>query len=372
MDSQSFRILILTKRQYMNKDLIDDSYGRFREIPLELALRGHKIKGLCLSYKNKKKGYFSDGPVIWESLNAGSLKFPGLFRFIRRASQLAQRTDVILASSDSFYGVLACLIGRRFHIPVVFDLYDNFEFYLAARLPVVKQLYRWAIKTCDAVTCISKPLARLIHSYGRRERVYIMENAVRQDLFKPRNRTMCRKELGLPVEAHLIGTAGALHNNRGIKHLFTAFAKLKSRHPDLHLVLAGHREQDVLIPDHPDVHYFGTLNIEVVPKLISTLDVAAICNLENAFGRYCFPQKVREIMACDIPLVAAQVESMKELFHAFPEWLYAPDDPENLARVLEHRLSDRRTAYENVVAWRDLAILLEHIFKTVCHKRLKY
>ncbi len=31
------KILVLTKRQYMGKDLIGDRFGRFRELPLELA-----------------------------------------------------------------------------------------------------------------------------------------------------------------------------------------------------------------------------------------------------------------------------------------------------------------------------------------------
>ena len=48
------QILVLTKRQYMNKDLIDDRFGRFREIPLEMALKKHKVYGICLSYKKKE------------------------------------------------------------------------------------------------------------------------------------------------------------------------------------------------------------------------------------------------------------------------------------------------------------------------------
>jgi hypothetical protein len=31
------KIFVLTKRQYMGKDLLDDRFGRFRELPLELA-----------------------------------------------------------------------------------------------------------------------------------------------------------------------------------------------------------------------------------------------------------------------------------------------------------------------------------------------
>jgi len=38
----------------MSKDLIDDRFGRFREIPLALGQTGHKVQGLCLSYSSSK------------------------------------------------------------------------------------------------------------------------------------------------------------------------------------------------------------------------------------------------------------------------------------------------------------------------------
>ena len=137
------KILVLTKRQYTHKDLIDDRYGRLRELPLQLALRKHMVSGLCLSYQKKRKGDV-DGPVEWESINAGPLKIPGLIRFFRRASQLAANADAIWACSDSIYGIIGCLLASKYRIPLVFDLYDNFEYFLAARLPIIKQLYRRA------------------------------------------------------------------------------------------------------------------------------------------------------------------------------------------------------------------------------------
>jgi len=74
------QILVLTKRQYMHKDLIDDRFGRFREIPLALAQMRHQVKGLCLSYQEKNEGWLKDGPVLWKSINAGALKIVGLIR----------------------------------------------------------------------------------------------------------------------------------------------------------------------------------------------------------------------------------------------------------------------------------------------------
>ena len=49
------KILVLTKRRYMGKDLLDDRFGRFRELPLELARLGHQVRGLCLSYRPRNE-----------------------------------------------------------------------------------------------------------------------------------------------------------------------------------------------------------------------------------------------------------------------------------------------------------------------------
>ena len=298
------RILVLTKRQYMKKDLLDDHFGRFREIPLELAKMGHRVTGLCLSYRPKMEGWVSDGPIRWKSINAGLLKFIGLKRFIYEARRLAADADIIWACSDSFYGVIAHRLSISYRTPFIFDLYDNFENYLVARLPVIRSLYRTAVRNCAAVTCVSRPLAGLVESYGRRRNVFVLQNAVRKDLFIPLDRNECRRELGLPENCLLVGTAGALNKNRGVDKLFPAFARLKASHPDLHLAVAGPR--DIPIPQNPHIHDLGKLPLEKVPTFMNSLDVAVICVNDDGFGRYCHPQKVGEIMACNVPLVAAE------------------------------------------------------------------
>ena len=358
------QILVLTKRQYMSKDLLDDRFGRFREIPLALGQMGHEVKGLCLSYSKRNEGWVQDGPVLWKSINATRLKLPGLLRFIVEAQKLAKKSDVIWACSDSFYGIIGYFLSLKYHIPLVFDLYDNFEYFLMARMPIIKQLYRWVIRKSAAITCVSRPLARLVRSYRKNGRVYVIENAVRKDLFKPMIKKTCRDVLKLPQNARLVGTAGALDRNRGIQFLFEAFDMLKTKHLGLHLVLAGPR--NIRIPFDNRVHDLGILPLEKVPILLNALDVVIICNRENEFGRYCFPQKAREIMACDIPLIAARVGSMAELLKNHSEWLFDPDDASDLARVLENRLGDRRTGYEKVLSWSEVATELEKIFINLC------
>jgi glycosyltransferase involved in cell wall biosynthesis len=343
----------------MNKDLIDDRYGRFREIPLALAQMGHQVKGICLSYRPKNEGRIQDGPVEWESINLGQTKILGLRRFIKRSSHYAKSVDVIWACSDSIYGIFGYMLSAKYSTPLIFDLYDNFEYYLAAKLPIIKQLYHHALRNCSAVTCVSCPLAELVNFYGKKENVVVLENAVRDDLFFPMEIKSCRADLGLPTNSQLIGTAGALEDNRGIQSLYGAFDILKDRYPDLHLVLAGPRKAN--LPRGNRIHDLGVLPLEKVPLLLNALDVAVICNRNSEFGKYCFPQKAAEIMACDVPLIAARVGSMAGLFKDRPAWLFTPESKKDLATAIEYRLAHRNTDYTNVPSLQKAAEILEKI-----------
>ena len=356
------RILVLTKRQYMNKDLLDDRFGRFREIPLSLSQMGHEVIGLCLSYSHRNEGWIKDGHVLWKSINASRFKIPGVTRFLFDALKFAPKSDVIWACSDSLYGIIGCLVGRIAKKPVIFDIYDNFEEFYIAHLPVLKQLYHWAIRHSEAITCLSKPFAKLIqHQYRRSEKIYPIEFAVRSDLFKPLNPEKCRESLLLPLNARIIGTAGGLYKNRGVDLLIHAFLNLRDKYLDLHLALVGPLDTNLQIPEDSRIHYLGIFPFEKVPYFINSLDIAVVCYADDEYGKYCFPQKTREFMACDVPIIAAQVGSLKELFKDQPEWLYEPGNLHSLIRVLENRFDDRTTHYTPPPTWADLAQILESI-----------
>jgi glycosyltransferase involved in cell wall biosynthesis len=346
----------------MNKDLIDDRFGRFREIPLALAQMGQEVIGLCLSYAPRIEGRVKDGPVLWESINATVFKFPGLFRFILQARKRVKNSDIIWACSDSFYGVIGCVLGKLYNVPVVFDIYDNFGKFLIAKLPVARQLYHWAIRNSNAVTCLSKSFAGYIqNNFDGQTNVFPIEFAVRHDLFKPMDKLECRQNLSLPLNARMVGTAGVINKKREVNLLFDAFNQLKMKYGDLHLVVAGQRDRSIQIPRDPRIYDFGTMPFERVPLLINALDVAVVCYADDDYGKYCFPQKTREFMACNVPVIAAGVGGLREIFRDNPHWLYEPGSVGSLARTLEERLSDQTTNYAPSPGWGDLAKKLERI-----------
>ncbi len=346
----------------MSKDLIDDRFGRFREIPLALAQKGHDLIGLCLSYENKRTGWHKDGPVSWKSINASQLKLFGLFKFFIDALRLTKRSDIIWACSDSFYGVIGCVLGLMYKRPVVFDIYDNFGNFFIAKIPVAKQLYHWAIRHSDAITCLSNSFQKLLQrEFHRTKHVYPIEFAVRNDLFKPLDKIRCRKILGLPPDSLLIGTAGGLSKIREVHLLIDAFIQLKEKYQHMHLVLAGPLDNKLKIPKSYQIHYLGVLPFKKVPYFMNSLDVAVVCYADDEFGKYCFPQKTREFMACNVPVIAASVGSLKELFKDHPEWLYEPGNVQSLMKVLENRFYDKTTHWAPPPTWGDLARILERI-----------
>jgi teichuronic acid biosynthesis glycosyltransferase TuaC len=366
--SPGMRILVLTKRQYTGKDLLDDRFGRIRELPLELAKLGHEVVGLCLSYRPKDEATTVDrdsaggAGVTWHSRNLGKSILPGLIKHARYANTLIKefRPELIWACSDSLHAILGVRLGKRTHTKCVVDLYDNFESFGATRLPGVRPLFKRAVRAADGVTCASQRLADLVvQNYRRVGPVTVLENAVRPDLFFRRDRVDCRRRLGLPENVTIIGTAGALSASRGIDVLFRGFELLAAKEKNLHLAIAGARDRGLRIPSGPRVHDLGILPLDQVPILFNALDVAVVCNRDSAFGRYSFPQKAYEILACRTRIVAAAVGTMSDLLASHAECLFEPDSPESLAQAIRRQLANPTILDLQVPTWSDTARKLE-------------
>jgi teichuronic acid biosynthesis glycosyltransferase TuaC len=368
------KILVLTKRQYMGKDLLDDRFGRFRELPLELAKLGHDVLGIALSYYRRKEGTFLDGDpsagrsVTWQSTNLTNGAVPRLGKFIKRAIQVAMQfePDLVWAGSDAYHAIFGAWLAKRTTSCCVLDLYDNFESFGASKLPFILPWFRRSIREADGVTCFSKRLADYVaQSYPSPKLTTTIENGVRQDFFDRRNPQECRRQLNLPEGARIIGTAGALDSTRGMDTLFKAFNLLSRQSNDVHLALAGPRKRGIQIPTGPRVHDLGILPHEEVPCFINALDLAVICYRQSAQGEVSFPQKAYEIMACRVPLIAAAVGCMNELLSDYPKCLYEPENPQSLAEAAFLQLENRITIETEVPSWGDSAKQLAYFFEKV-------
>ncbi len=363
------RILCLFKRRYMRKDVIVDRYGRLYELPLALARLGHEVRVICLNYRGVAAPFDAidtrgTGRLHWQSCDLGRLLLPGLLRYRRTVLKVLDEfaPKLVLGGSDSLHVAMTRHFARAAGLPYAVDLYDNYASFGLTQLPGLHQAYRRAVADANAVTCVSEPLRAMVESsYAPRGSVTTLESTINRDLFFPRARSESRERLGLPLNARLIGTAGALDASRGIASLYRAYEQLRARHADLHLVLAGSRDGAEALPAAPGIIHLGELSHERIPDLFSALDVAVICMRDTAFGRYAFPQKAYEIIACQTPVVAARVGALSSLLREQANSLYDVDNVASLSQCIAAQLANPTPCTVVPPDWAAQALRLEGI-----------
>lgn len=360
------RILVLSKRQYTNKDLLDDRYGRLFELPAALAAAGHEVRGVALSYRHCPDGWYTwdaHPRLSWYAITA----LPwGLFSYATRLLQIAGgfKPDLIWACSDAPHAVIGWWLKHKIHRPLVIDLYDNFESFGLTRMPGMTFLLRAACRHADALSVVSRTLDEyLVANYGVTAPRAVIGNGISEDMFFQRNRRNAREALRLPKVARLIGTAGAINASRGIADLFEAFLHLAARDENLWLVYAGPRDSTPRRYPHERIIDLGILPQDKVALLFSALDVAVICNRDSDFGRFCFPQKLNEIIACGTPFVAASVGDVALKLGQQHEYLYPPGDWITLAEKIAHHLDQQSKITIKAATWKDCAVQLEAFFQ---------
>ncbi|GMQ91340.1 MAG: hypothetical protein BMS9Abin11_0648 [Gammaproteobacteria bacterium] len=362
------RILVLTKRQYTSKDLIDDRYGRLWEIPSSLAKKGNEIIGICLSYRKKRSGLHVDEDensmaVRWHSVNIGVFYIFGLIRFFLIARKMIKqyKPDIIWSCSDTFYGVLGYYFSRKYQCRSVIDLYDNFESFASYHIPILRTLFRKAVRESDGLSCVSTNLEEHIRiNYKREKPIAVITNAINTETFYPMDKLECRKKLGLPLDAKIIGTAGDLSEQRGGHIMFRAMLEKKDQPLNVHLAIAGSRATGTMVPKSDRIHDLGTLPPRQVPVLINALDVAVVYNRTSLFGDYCFPQKLYEILACQRPIVAANVGVMSTILKDKPHLLYTEDDIESYVDAIKKQLANQEKLTITIPTWSNQADLLQN------------
>lgn len=366
------RIAFLCKRRYTGHNLISDRYGRLYEMPYQLARMGHAVHGFCLDYYPSTNGEWTHdaapGTLHWTSVSLEKNKLPTLAiypsRLLERLREFSP--DVIIGASDIPQCVLAARLAQKLGVPCVLDLYDNFEGFGQAKIPGFVPALRLAVRHADLLITVTERLRDYVmDNYSLHAEVLVMGNSLDKTTFHPVDATEARKALGLPYDAKLIGTAGGLCHSKGIGVLCDAWALIAAQRPDFQLVLAGPIESGFRLPRGERVHYLGNLPYTRVPQVFNALDLGVVSVLDTAFGRYCHPQKAYEMLACGLPMVAADVGATGDLFADTPEALFRAGDAESLAEVILRRLDQPRAMTREIPDWRQLVESIEPALRSL-------
>ena len=358
------KILVVCKRQYTGKDVLDDRFGRLYELPEGLAQLGNDVRAAVLSYRSRGDAHVaSKAGVEWHSRDTWPLASWGLDDWLDEVCR-GWRPDVVWTSSDMWCVLAAARWAQRRSLPYVADLYDNYESFGLSRWPGLRDQFVGACREASALTVVSQTLAEYVEQvYQPIGAVHFVGNGVLGELFRPQSRRNARAVLGMPQQVPIVGTAGALARDRGIVDLFDAFTILANRRSDVLFAVAGRRDGPSRKLGHARMIDLGELPQAQVPTLLAALNVGVVCNRDTAFGRYCFPLKLYEMLAMRIPVVAASLGDVQTLLSAHQECLYPAGDAITLADRLEQQLLTPAAPELSVPNWCDNARALEAVLR---------
>lgn len=349
------RVLFLCKRRPQQRDLLDRPYGRFHHLPSELARRGHVIRVLLCSHQGMPPEKREFDGVTWSShdiRNAGPL---GLLHSLEKETR-AFAPDWIVGCSDAWYGWLASRLANRTGARLAVDAYDNFEAYMPWNLPL-HFLWRRAVRHADLVTAAGPQLAELLQAHRQAGQPVTVLPMAADPEFVPLDKTACRQALDLPLQATYAGYMGSWSASRGSPMLIDAFRRARAVRPDLQLLLSGRPPREVL--NEPGVHATGYLPDAQLPVLLNALDLACVVTADTRFGRYSYPAKLCEAMACNIPVVATATGAVRWMLDDQPEHLALLSDPTAFSERMLAVLTTPSTKYQRQASWEDVALKLE-------------
>ncbi len=177
------------------------------------------------------------------------------------------------------------------------------------------------IQRADLVTCPSAEVAEQLTARGIDEqRIMVTPGGVNLKTFHPSaGATEVRQKYNLQ-DKFVIGWTGSFRRFHGVDVALRAFATFQKSHPETALLLVGdgperpqlQRLADELQLNH--VVFTGTLNHVDMPNHIAAMDVALVLAPPNGTFHYS-PLKLREYMACCVPVIAPKSGELERIFH---------------------------------------------------------
>ena len=349
------KLLFLSKRRPQGRDLFTRPYGRFFNHPRLLAESGHTVCLFVLSYANDPPLQVERDGITWLS---ESLRPSGPTRYLRTAVETVKafRPDWIVGYSDIYFGIMAGSLSRKFGTGSAIDAYDNYESYMPWLTPL-RWLWRRAVRQADVVTAAGPQLASLLERDRPGRPVHVVPMAADPSFHASLDRHACRERLGLPLNVPMVGYCGAVHRNRGIAVLFDAFEEIRHENREVRLVVSGRKERGVRLP--PFVKWMGYLPDDHMPYLLNAMNVLVVINRLSAFGKFSYPAKLYEAMACGLPVVATATAPAAWILGSDQRSLARPGDPHDLARKISALLPQGRMDYSKASDWTASARLFE-------------
>jgi glycosyltransferase involved in cell wall biosynthesis len=236
-----------------------------------------------------------------------------------------RRYTIVHVHNPPDFLVAAALIPRLLGSRVIFDIHDlspdmfNMRFggHRGARMAdwLLRTLERWATRIADSVITVHEAYVRELVSRGvPPEKLTVVMNSVDEDSLPPHGGP---REKGFRVVYH-----GTVTPAYGLELVVEAVAQVSSRVPDVRLEVYGTgdavaraRDRAATLGVAERVHFTDRYlpHAEVLER-VGSADVGVIPNLPTRLNRFALSSKLFEYVALRVPVVSADLPTIREHF----------------------------------------------------------
>lgn len=276
------------------------------------------------------------------------------------------RPDVLHAHSNHLNAQVALAVGRRFGIPVVYEVRGFLEETWVSRghstgsesYGLARAAEAWAMRHADAVVTLSESMREAIVGRGiDPAKVHLAPNAVSEALLGFAT-SVAEERAGERLatstggsDAFTVGTVGTLNHYEGLDLLLEAAARVQASGTPVRLLIVGEGPSRAELEQQArrlglDATFTGRVEPSEVAAYHRRLDLFCVPRRDLPVTRLVPPLKPLEAMALGRPVLASDLPPLRELVSdGRTGVLVAPDDVEALATAIGTlaRRADART-----------------------------
>jgi teichuronic acid biosynthesis glycosyltransferase TuaC len=238
---------------------------------------------------------------------------------------------------DGFAGVL---LGRRLGIPVVVSARGT-DMNLFPSFPAIRPMIRWTLEKAAGTIGVCEALRQAMVEHGAADsRSAAIGNGVDLERFVPVEKREARRRLGIPLDARVIVSVGALIPRKGYHFLIPAFAAVSQGSPQISLYIVGEGptrgELEALIREEKidgRVFLMGNKPNEELKYWYSAADVSCLASSREGWANV-----LLESMACGTPVVATRVWGAPEVIVSPELGILVDQNKESITKGLQEAL----------------------------------
>lgn len=224
--------------------------------------------------------------------------------------------DLIHAHFTYPSGYIAAKLKRKYGVPMVLTVHESRDWFLD-ELRSKDKKYNFAWTSSDRIIRVNqKDLVEFNKVNIDKSKLLFIPNGFSASHFKPCNKIIARKELGLALDKRILLNVANLEENKGHKYLIQSMKNISTLRDDIVLYIIGQGTQERSLRSLISKYALerniilagGNKPTEEISLWMNACDVFVLPSLSESFGIVQI-----EAMACGKPIVATRNGGSEEI-----------------------------------------------------------